>query len=231
MPLLFAKRQLFTSDFCVIITKTFEIISKHGKSPPPHVYCDKNCFTRRTATPFNSADTHGPKQVSESKFWILKSFQKFFRALQVKSSRLLNGNFWCFTSHFDQNSLKSWKNRHLRTPEWLKMDSCGFWWHHAYFWKALDLCYPPQTYLIIIWCVERNIFTILSKVWFQKISQICDFRLEMLEISFHGPWKLKNRHLRTSDKIKMDSRVVRPPCLILRIPTDPNKSSKANFEF
>ena len=41
----------------------------------------------------------------------------------------------------------------------------------------------------------------------------------------------KNRHLRTFDAIKMNSRVVRVPRLILRVPTGPNKSSEAKFEF
>ena len=85
--------------------------SKIKKSPPPFVWCNKNRFTRRTGTPFNSAGTHGPKHVSESKFWILTSFENFLRALQVKPSRSRNGNFWRFTSDFRQNLWKSSKNR------------------------------------------------------------------------------------------------------------------------
>ena len=118
---------------------------KTKKSPPPDVWCDKNGFTRRTTTPFVSADTHGPKQVFESKFWILKSFQKFFRALQVHPSRFQESNFWYFRSGFHEISWKSWKNRFLRTSKWWKIDWCGFWCQHAPRWKALDLSYPATT--------------------------------------------------------------------------------------
>ena len=41
---------------------------KIKKSLPPHVYVHKNRFTHRTTTPFVSADTRGPKDVSPSKF-------------------------------------------------------------------------------------------------------------------------------------------------------------------
>ena len=41
---------------------------KIKKSPPPHVCDHKIRFTHRTTTPFVSADTHGPKDVFESKF-------------------------------------------------------------------------------------------------------------------------------------------------------------------
>ena len=44
------------------------------KSPSPHVCGRRNRFTRRTTTPFDSADTHGPKQVLKNKFWILNYF-------------------------------------------------------------------------------------------------------------------------------------------------------------
>ena len=152
---------------------------KFKKSPPPHVWCHKNGFTRRTDTPFDSAGTHGPKQHFQSKFWILKSFENFFRALQVKPPRLLKGIFWCFRSHFCKNSWKSCKNRHLRTSGWIKMDSRSFRWHHALCWKALDSGYPAKTYLMVIRCIERIIFTILWKMWFPKISQNCYFCLEI----------------------------------------------------
>ena len=99
---------------------------KMNKLSPPQVCGNRIRFTHRMDTPFVSADTQGPKDVFQSKFWIWKSFAKFFRALQLTASRLLEGNFWCFPSDFDENSSKSWKNRHLRTSEWLKMNSCDF---------------------------------------------------------------------------------------------------------
>ena len=40
---------------------------------------------------------------------------------------------------------------------------------------------------------------------------------------------MENRHLRMFIAIKIVSRVVRPPCLFLRIPTDPKTSTKANL--
>ena len=42
---------------------------------------------------------------------------------------------------------------------------------------------------------------------------------------------MENHHLRMFIAIKIVSRVVRPPRLILRIPTDPKTSAKTNFEF
>ena len=36
------------------------------KSPPAYVCDHRNRLTRRMTTPFNSADTLGPKQVSQS---------------------------------------------------------------------------------------------------------------------------------------------------------------------
>ena len=149
----------FRQFFKIIFFKKFKSLSfslqnhskwlserlKMKKSPPPYTCCDKNRFTRRTATPFVSADTHGPKDVFESKFWILKSFQKFFRALQVHPSRFQESNFWYFRSDFHEISWKSWKNRFLRTSKWWKIDWCRFWCHHAPRWKALDLSYPATT--------------------------------------------------------------------------------------
>ena len=65
---------------------TYKWSSKNGdfngtgtwKSLPSHIRCNKNRSTHRRITPFVSADTHGPKKVSQSKFWILKSIQNFF---------------------------------------------------------------------------------------------------------------------------------------------------------
>ena len=107
---------------------------KIKKSPPAYVCHHRNRFTCRTTTPFVSAGTQGLKDVFQSKCWILKWFQKFFRELQLRPSRLLEGIFWCITCDFHENPWKSWKNRHLRTFEWIKMDWCGFWWHHALRW-------------------------------------------------------------------------------------------------
>ena len=114
LPLLFAKRQVFTSDFCVIITKTFGLISKHGKSPPSHVYYDKNCFTRCTATPFVSVDTHGPKDIFESKFWIPKLFQNFFAHFKSSLHVFKRANFGISEAIFMQEVskvalLKTWR--------------------------------------------------------------------------------------------------------------------------
>ena len=106
------------------------------KSPPPHDWCDKIRFTRRMTTPIDSADTHGPKQVFKSNFWIPKSFEKFLRGLQVNPSRLLKGIFLCFGSDFRENHWKSCKNRYFRTFRWIKIDWRSFWWHHAPCWKA-----------------------------------------------------------------------------------------------
>ena len=77
---------------------------KIQKSPPPHVWSRRNRFTHRTTFPSDSADTYGPKQVFESKFWILKSFEKVFRALQVKPSRFVESIFWWFRCDFHDNS-------------------------------------------------------------------------------------------------------------------------------
>jgi len=80
---------------------------KFKKSPPAYVCHRRNWFTCLTTTSFISAGTQGPKDVFQSKFWILKSCQNFFRALQLKPSRLLDGIFWCITCDFYQNSWKS----------------------------------------------------------------------------------------------------------------------------
>ena len=130
-----------------------------------------------------------------------------------------------------QNPCESWKNRHLRTSELIKIDWCGFWCHHALCWKALDLSYPAKTYLVVIRCVEHIVSTLLWKTWFSKISEIFNFCLKIHQNRHFRASKSKNRHLRTFVIIKIDSRVVRPPRLILQLPTDPKMSSKANFEF
>ena len=77
---------------------------KIWKSPPPHVCDRRNRFTRHTVTPFNSTDTHGNKDIFESKFWILKSLKIFFRALEVKPSRFVESIFWWFKCDFQDNS-------------------------------------------------------------------------------------------------------------------------------
>ena len=130
-----------------------------------------------------------------------------------------------------QNSWKSWKNRHLRTSESIKMDWCGFRAHHALRCKALDLSYSAKTYLMVLWCVERIISIILLKMLFSKISEIFNFCFKILQNGHFRASKSKSRHLRTFVIIKIDSRVVRPPCVFLRTPMDPKMSSKENFEF
>ena len=67
--------------------------TKPKKSPPPYVCHHQNRFTYRATTLFVSADTQEPKDVFQSKFWIWKSFEKFFRALQLTASLLLEGIF------------------------------------------------------------------------------------------------------------------------------------------
>ena len=111
------------------------------------------------------------------------------------------------------------------------MNWCGFCCHHAPRWKAVDLRYPATTYLMVFWCAERNIFANFWKTWFTKISQISKFLLKIHENGFLRSWKSKNRHLRMFGAIKIVSRVVRVPRLILRVPRDPKTSSKAKFEF
>ena len=91
------------------VTFPFEKNTKTEKSLPPHVCDDRNRFTRRMTTPFASADAHGPNQVFESKFCILKSFENFFRALQLEPLHLLWCNFWWFKLDFHENSWKSLK--------------------------------------------------------------------------------------------------------------------------
>ena len=66
---------------------------KIKKSPPPYVCYDKNRFTRRTTTPFVSADSPGPKEVFKKKIWVLKSIQNFFHAQQHLPCFLLKHNF------------------------------------------------------------------------------------------------------------------------------------------
>ena len=126
---------------------------------------------------------------------------------------------------------KTCKNRHIHTFGIPKSN----WWclrtHHALCWKALDPSYPAKTYLMVIRCVERTIFTILWKMHFSKISKIFNFLFKVFQNGFFKALKSKNRYLRMFMFIKIVSRIVRPPRLFLRIPTDPNKSSKANFEF
>ena len=111
------------------------------------------------------------------------------------------------------------------------MNWCGFCCHHVPRWKALDPSYFATTYLMVFWCAECDIFANLWKKWFTKISQISKFLFKIHENGFLRTWKSKNRHLRTFGTIKIVSRVVRVPRLILRVPLDPKTSSKAKFEF
>ena len=67
------------SDLKIILLKS----TRFWKWAAAHVCRNKNRSTHRTTTPFVSADTHGPKEVFQSKFWILKWFENFFHALQV----------------------------------------------------------------------------------------------------------------------------------------------------
>ena len=156
---------------------------------------NKNWFTHRMITPFASAEGHGPKEVFHNKFWILKSFEKFFRALEVNPSCLVRCTFWCFKLDFGENPLKTWKNRFLRTSRWWKIVWCGFRSRHALCWKALVLCYPTKTYLIIVWYVQRIIIAHFSKVDFSKISKFFNF---WLKISKMASWDLQTQKIATS---------------------------------
>jgi len=86
---------------------TLSNITKFQKSLVPNVWCNKNRFTCRTTTPFDSADAHGLREVFETKFWIPKHFEFFLRAPQLTSSRLRRDNFLWFRCDFYENSSKS----------------------------------------------------------------------------------------------------------------------------
>ena len=83
---------------------------------------------------------------------------------------------------------------------------------------------------MVIRCVELIIFTILWKIKFSKIHKISIFCLRIIENGYLEASNWKNRHLRMFMIIKLDSRIVRPPRLILRMPTDLKTCWKANFE-
>ena len=71
----------------------------------------------------------------------------------------------------------------------------------------------------------------LQSFTFQNCSKLHFFHWKILQNGFLEASKSKNRHLRTLVLIKIDSRIVRPPRLFLRIPMDPKMCLKANFDF
>ena len=63
--------------------------------------CDhRNRLTRRMTTPFVSADTLGPKQVSQSHQMHQEANKKIFRALSSQPCHFLNSTFGCQTCDF-----------------------------------------------------------------------------------------------------------------------------------
>ena len=57
---------------------------KTKKSPPAHVWDHRNRLTRRMTTPFVSANTLGPKQVSQSHQMHQEVNKKFFAHFKAK---------------------------------------------------------------------------------------------------------------------------------------------------
>jgi len=74
---LFAKRQLFTSDFCVIIRRTLKQF-QNMENRQFRMFIAMNIVSSVVRPPFVSADTHGLRDIYKSKIWTRKTFQIFF---------------------------------------------------------------------------------------------------------------------------------------------------------
>ena len=68
---------------------------KIKKSPPPHVCGRRNRFTRRTTTPFDSADTHGPKHSLE------RAHVEFCKCFKIFYAHLKSTHHICWRAFFD----------------------------------------------------------------------------------------------------------------------------------
>ena len=79
---------------------------KTKKSLPAYVWWHRNRLTHRIITPFNSADTLGPKQVSRSNQRHQKTYRKFFRAFKNQIYHFLKSIFGCPTCDFSQLLMK-----------------------------------------------------------------------------------------------------------------------------
>ena len=162
------------------------------KSPPPHVWDRRNRFTRRTTTPVDSSDTHGPKHVLESIFWILKVFQNFFRALQVKTSHLLECIFWWFQLDFHENPWKSLKIMQKSLPPHVWVIKNRLVQFPTTPRTLLDSLGPklPCTNLFDHNLMRRtHYFLHFWKLDFSKIPQMFNFGLKILENCFLTAWK------------------------------------------
>ena len=91
---------------------------KTKKSPPAYVWWHRNRLARRMITPFDSGDTLGPKQFSQSHRRHQKASKNFFRAFQSQTCHFLKSTFGCSTCDFWWKSLKNKKN-------WLPINVCA----------------------------------------------------------------------------------------------------------
>ena len=124
---------VFKKYFLVVFLTSGTVLLKSNrfwKWAAAHVCRNKNRSTNRTTTPFVCADTHGPKEVFQSKFWILKWFENFFHALQV-GLRCSSKSFFLHVVSADflckfLNYMKTCKNHYLRTFVVPKTNWCCF---------------------------------------------------------------------------------------------------------
>ena len=104
-----------------------------------HDCCNRNRSTHRITIPFVSEDTYGLQEVFQRNFWLVKSIQEFFRALQVELSCSLKSFFYMrfllisYTNF--ENNKKTYKNQHIRTFVIPKTICWCLRAHHALFWK------------------------------------------------------------------------------------------------
>jgi len=90
--------------------------------------------------------------------------------------------------------------------------------HHALFWKNYNLYQATENYLVVIPCVERNIFNNLCKVLRFKTTKIYTFsKKNYLKIALKEYENEKTRYLRTFGCIEIDWRCIWSHTLILRI--------------
>ena len=141
-------------------------------------------------TPFDSADTLGPKQVSKSYQGHQEAHKFFFAHTQIKHDVFLKAFFDAKYAIFDESPWKIWRIDYPSTFARAKIFWDVVWSRQTAYWIAYNLRNTLQTYFVVKRCVKRTEMTILCETWFSKINQNAIFK-EFWSKNFHFVWFLK----------------------------------------
>ena len=171
-----------------------------------YVCHNRNRSTHRITIPFVSEDTYGLKEVFQSNFWIVKSIQNYFRALQVELSCSLKSFFfrcdfcWFLTQIFE--TIRKHTKITTSARLWSPKPFAGVCEHTTPFVEKIRTYTKLQK---LIWLQYDALNVIFSTIFAEfHVSKLQKSTLFLrLKVALKEYENGKNRYLRTFGSIEI----------------------------